>query len=321
MTVASLGIVGSVTSTFAWYSYNTKDSLAYHGIASGNSQNLQIRMSGVDESGDPFKWKTSISSDELIAPSVKAGKAGNNLVPMSFKETQAYNKVLKDFYGRPQNGTNIIRNFDIYGKNPDTTTYLGYMQSVFQIRSIDPVQSTADSTALLQQYVYISDIRCIANTPEGKDMSDAVRVHIKCGESSFLIAPGVVNAEKVTDSINLYGSWDSDGDGNNDQGVANGDGTYYEPIGATQAASAETIVYGTKDATESFYTANGATAVFENDKYKTGGFTIGRTGTSDVEALTVEMTVYLQGWAASCIDANAGAEFDLGITFQVDSMH
>lgn len=353
LSIASLAIVGSVASTFAWYSYNTKDLVSYHGIATGNSENLQVRMTGTDD------WKQSLKTADLVAWSNDNGFASNKLQPVSFAKTQAENKALEDFVALPTQGTNQYNTNGL----KDSSGKKVWMETSFQLRCVNPGDGT-----LYAQNIYMSDITLYVNNdpkptlskdgiywklgdqvttiphedaevnPEllavsdttnnwtiggvdtgiqGKrDISDSIRMHISSGtDRNYLIAPGIKDASN-TKSINLFGELDLDNDGEKDKGIKLEGNTYRKPF-EWEEEKAEKIVYGVKDVTETYYTHDAAVATYTDGKYTSGGLLVGTTTTTG-SPLQVKLVVFLDGWAQSCVDANAEVEFDLGITFQCD---
>lgn len=311
LTLASLAIVGSITSSFAWYSYNTKDPISYHGIASGNSENLQVKITGTSE------WKQSLTTSDLVSKSQTDGYAGQNLTPVSFKTTHSEISQIQDadFFGRPETYTNkMTAGVGIKGSDGK----YGWMETKFDIRCIDPAKSTLEAPSFIEQDIYISDLRIVAKAA-GKDITSAVRIYLSTGTESHLIAPGVLqtpDAAKVT--TNLYGNLKADGL-TVDKGISEGNGVY-RPAYEYETGAVD-ILYGTNGVTETaLCNGSASVATFENGKYKEGGFKIGRTNSSAEVPLTVTMMIYLQGWADAVKDSNAAAEFDLGMTLECNSI-
>lgn len=352
LTAASLGVAGSITGTYAWYSYNTKSPITYSGIATGDSEFLQVRS---DVTGNE-EWKTSLSRDEFMEGSSELeckdgiNYAGNKLLPTSFdKSVSAYNtsgKSVKLFQ------ESLFQGILVQG-NPNYTTsgrtytddeggeHYGFFRSKVSFRSINPASiqiddDTGDVTydEYYEKDIYLSDITCKC-TSDGKDISDAVRVAITTASETswWIIAPGLTKPTPTSSnigSLDLYGD-DYNFDGETEQGIY----TYNSVSGGwdfkeelvydfqadnldSSKEQVRTITYGTEGATESFWYKDAVLSTFDNDgKLTKAGQSFGTTGDAD-NTFSLIIWVYLQGWATNCSDANINAEFDLGLTFQVE---
>jgi len=302
LTVSSLGVVGSITGTYAWFSYNTKSPISYHGVTTGDTENLQIKTATDTE------WKQTLSSDEFLASSTDDGYAGNDLKPVTFATNQLYNADLEDFVGMPSAGN---PEYSDAGLTDDDDAYV-WLRSEIQLQCIN--QTTDEYYA---QNIYLSDLTFVCSDDD-YDVSDALRMHIKCGTTSLLIAPGIVDEDNEIGSLDLYGTLDLDGDGNDDQAVYS-DSEYLRPAYDfdTSETGLQDVVYGVDGVVEQYYTRDAVIATFEDGKRTEGGVLIGTTNDSD-DPLEIVITIYLQGWAPSIKDDNINAEFDFGMTFQCD---
>lgn len=307
LSIASLGVVGSVASTYAWYSYNTKDVLSYRGIASGNSENLQIRVTGTSD------WKQSLKTDELVTDSVKSKHAGKTLQPVSFKEDIAKTDEIKDsdFVSLPTFGTN---EYNAHGLKDSSGNYVFFETSI-QLRCINPT----NKSEFFEQEIYLSDLTIISENEN--EMSKAIRVHFHTDESTnYLVAP----ASATSGTTALSGKLDLNDDEKLDKGIPEGSGKYHIPY-EWEEGNAEEIIYGADGCVEGHY-GQDAVATFTNGIHDNGtGICLGKTKASG-EPLQIQIIIFVDGWDAACVDKNLSSEddykvdFDLGMTFQCNAL-
>lgn len=298
LSVVSVGVVGSVIGTYAWYTYNTKDTLIYHGIAAAENENLQFRLLGEDDSA----WRTTISSGQLTTYAESKGFAGNSLRPVSFNSTQNNNVKLEPFVGH----------YTPYTAIPPTDedeTKPNYLQVTIEFKCVS-VEATPQA---IERDVYLSKLNVKA-TSEGKDITPALRMHFDDGtanlENKTLVAPG-----RNAGTMNVYGFYDMDGDGSIDHGYLD-DPTYGIYV-QDDGPDAVDVPYGnhTLRPTESWFGKSDILATFDSDNYATSGRKILTTSTSTINYNAVTMTIWLDGWDAECTNKNAKCEFDLDLQF------
>jgi len=313
LSVLSVGVVGSVASTYAWYTYNTKDTVAYEGVASANTENLQIKLYDHDED----EWGSDLTSLQLTTESKNNGYAGSELSPVSLMKTYAKDgskgfkkdDVLEDnnFIGMPTYLNSAISKTGTI----DAAGNFNWFKVSFELRCIDP----NDDEVGYAQDVYISYLN-MKMTVSGKDITNAVRIHIQNGTKGYLISPG----ESTDNNINLFGSLDLNKDGEKDAGYLETGTTQYWPTpisGLTSTDITDPIIYGTQDAVETYYSKDSFIGKFVNGRHSEGGVPICTTN-EDRSSTVVTMTIFLEGWASQMVDAGAGAEFSIAMMLQCD---
>ena len=296
LSVTSIGVVGSVIGTYAWYTYNTKDTLVYHGIAAASNENLQFRLAGTEE------WKTVISSKELTDYAESKGFAGSALEPVSFNTAQKKNEKLQPFIGKYDAWDSIAPTDE-----SETKPYYLQVKLEFKCQTVDE-----EPEAVIRD-IYLSKLN-IKATSEGKNITPAIRMHFNDGtavtDNKTLVAPA-----RSAGSMHLYGSYDMDGDGLIDHGrlregethlyeKAEGEGTIDVPYGDT-----------VNQPDEAWFGKSDILATFDSENYAIGGRKLLTTSTSTVSFNSVTMTIWLDGWDAACINANAKCEFDIDLQF------
>ena len=319
LSLVSVSIAGSVVGTAAWYTYNTKDSITYSGIASGKSENLQIKLAGEDAS----KYRADIELSEILKYSKDAGYAESNLEPVSLNKAQESNKSLAgSFIDKPS----------YLEPNNNVADKTHYFSASFDLRVTDP----ANPGTYLAKDVYISYLKLTARTDSPanddsssstpaatKDVSDAVRMQLNSGTNNALIAPGITSSGATT----IGGYLDLNADGKDDEGWLQQDGTYSPFKGDSTANAKEKVKYGTYTddtkttaATEAYFGTNDVITTFADGKISGAAKTLVCTTKTDGSGVRVNLIIWLEGWAPSMIDSNAGATFDLDMLFQIENL-
>jgi len=301
LSIASIGVVGSVTGTYAWYTYNAKDTVLYHGIAVSDSKNLEFRIVGTSD------WKSAISSDELIKASEDAGHAGSNLKPISFTSDQVRNEELSSFYNAYAPYKTTAGNTGVDAK---------YLQVEIEFRCTNNPVSPTEAYA---KDIYLSRLE-VESTTEDKDISGALRMHFGTTEvvsKNTLIAP----AKEENGVMNLFGKKDLDGKDGDDYGylIPGKTDEYVEDPGKKNPQS-QYLIYGEDNTTEEWYGTDETVATFEDGKLTddSSKHVILTTSNQLTTYKSVVMTIWLDGWDDACVNANGGCEFDLNLVFQCE---
>ena len=206
LATCSLAIVGSITSTFAWYTYNTKTTLAYSGLAGGKTSNLQMKFS----TEDPDKWRSAITLDEIIAYSASKKYAGAELSPVTLAEgvVKTGGTVSDDkFYG----ATAALQPKFIKDNAKDSNGNYLFLSVPISFRCINPNSPDPANPEQFAQSVYVTYLGAKVNSlsPDGKDITKGLRVNFKVDTTAnYLVAPGY-DADGLTalqGPLNLSGS-------------------------------------------------------------------------------------------------------------------
>jgi len=183
-----------------------------------------------------------------------------------------------------------------------------------------------------------------------KDISDSIRIYISNTKEAkhYLLAPGIQSSTSETGSINLYGPLDldhsadpTDPDGAKDgtpeqqaiyygwdQGIYkfnsetsayefNREAKYYFDEPDPQTEKKQSIIYGKSGTVENFYYKNAFLTDFKDGKLGDHvGKCVGKTSATESDPLTLDIWIYMQGWAESVKDDNINAKFKIGLTFE-----
>lgn len=181
-------LVGSVSSTLAWYQYSTKAQAAYIGTSVGNSENLEIRV----KDGAPvnnqqnYKWVSNAKSAD-IAQLVSEGY-GTNVIPVTPATLASYdgtadalptitnNNVVDKFYSGVETGVAG------YGKAATDANYVQFKLNVRYKKTGDAV-SYEEKALKLVDLTIVSD-KTVNNAAVENDLWKAVRVQISSTDNS-----------------------------------------------------------------------------------------------------------------------------------------
>ena len=273
-----VALVGSVSSTLAWYQYSTKAQAAYVGTSVGQSENLEIKKSD-------GTWASNLLAsdiDDLINAQATEANPGTNMSPI----TPAINGNLAANAALPANFFNSVETgvagYDTYGDR--YADHKNYIEFTLNIRyrktnyAIDTSAPNADPNGYLNKNLKLIDLTILdtaGNAGAEKDLYKAVRVHFSTASSKSLFSSNKDSADE-TIQTNTYGKLDTDNRGGLDKGWA------YE------WDNAEEIVYGANNSVQSAYNANAIDP--------TSGHLIGVLPASEEEGLAVKVTIWLEGW-------------------------
>ena len=248
ITCSTAALVGSVSSTIAWYQYSTRVSAVYLGASAGSKGNLKIRIKGTDNWINDLTYK---DVDEYLSVQNK----GQLVMPITSGPMSADDAIKTNdngemvFYQNPDGGVPVERvDYDNQSwKAADDSMYVSIpLELSFQ-------KEDTDDLSYLEKNVYISDLLIQSdwkNNQESKeDLSSAVRVHISSYQSndqSQNHSDTAINRliSKDGGTVLTEGYLDLDGDGDLDEYVSSG------PSGANYH-------FGDEDETNRHYTAYG----------------------------------------------------------------
>lgn len=255
-------LVGTVSSTLAWFQYATRAQLAYVGSLNHCSKLLKISVDGGSTWGNEF-------SQAQMASHI----TGNELVPIT-TGVQLKDKALVKFYRQPNYGVGGYTNWS----EAQASNYAQFTIKV-RVNDVDGNQTPAR----LVNDVYITKFLIEDDSTNGatEDLSDAVRVHLAVTDATnttrnFLFAKNV-------ESTAVGGKLDLNNDGAYDKDM--------DSWGATDC------IYGTDGGTQTSYMINNADLVVadpDNPVANTTPTSIGKTGAAD---MTIVVTTWIEGWA------------------------
>ena len=267
MLAVGVALVGSVSSTLAWYQYSTKAQAAYVGTSVGQSENLEIQKADTH-------WATNLPSSE-VEKLAGANVKPKNLIPVTPRITGA-GSLGKDA-ALPSSLTfeNSIETGEAgYGEQRgDVET--NFVQFTLNIR----YKKTDSQVSYQAKKLKLVDLKIIDSTANAQvnqgDLYQAIRVHFSAGESNRLYANNGVNTDE-TITTNTYGYLDT---GNNN--------AYDKVLGYEwEEQSQQNVMYGIENSQQVAYNASYA----DNLNWEIG------TLPADANGLAVTVTIWLEGW-------------------------
>ena len=311
--LAGASVIGSITSTVAWFQYATKAQLAYTGTTTHCSKLLKV---AVKNSRAPA-WGNHLGMSDL--------PSDIEFAPITTGEQDKDADLPANFYAQP---------------NPKQGAYTNWLtadaENYAQFTILVKVDDVNETTAQLKNDVYLTDVTIQDASSNGTlDLSNAIRVHIATTykDSNSNTAHKYFLFSKQDASTDVGGYLDLDSDGEYDT-------TGYE-------WDSQKVIYGSATesggvltpATQEAYALNDANigniiATEANDGSISGGTAIGNTSATTGEYLEVKVTIWLEGWAmlkhgvANNIDSEdtqvwdsakyTNKKFNVGLTFGVD---
>ena len=279
-----VALVGSVSSTLAWYQYSTKAQAAYIGTSFGESENLEIKIKRNNQDA----WVSKADSDDI--KTLIADDVGTNVIPVTpavaANDGNLANNVAlpTNFYNSVETG---VGGRDSYGTNRYAAAE-NYIQFTMNVRYKQNKYTTSSTTQYVEKDIKLIDLT-IVDTASTGDLYKAVRVHFStsAGNSLFL-RNNDSNDETV--STNTFGKLDTDSSGKLDTGWS------YEWENSSE------VVYGIQDSAQTAYNANYNNGVLNHY--------IGTTTSGSGEGLAITVTIWLEGWQK--LDGTPANNYDAG---------
>ena len=286
-----VALVGSVSSTLAWYQYSTKAQAAFIGTSIGKSESLEIRTS-------TNKWKSNLSTSEVNALAGIASVADKNLIPITTGEMTATSALpTTGFYSGIETGTPGYKS-----GNADTSNFV---QIPLDIRYKQVESDTPEYVAKKLQLIDLT----IESADDSLDLYKAVRVHFSMGGNNLLFARDNSAGGSIT--TQTWGNLDTDNDGAIDKEFK------YEWETPTD------VDYGIKNSNQVAYNTHVA-----NFKYDLGNLGTSESGTRVTVTIWIEGWQQLSNFPNGNADATSGkssmwdaskyngADFRVGMRFQ-----
>ena len=268
-----VALVGSVSSTLAWYQYSTKAQAAYIGTSVGQSENLEIQRKD-------SKWVSNLPSAE-VEKLAGADIAPKNLIPVTPGIAADGNLDKDDALPAVANFENSIETgVARYGdRRGDVTTNV--VQFTMKIR----YKKTDSAVNYLAKKLKLVDLTIMENSTAAStkgDLYKAIRVHISAGDSHRLYANNGVTADETITTA-TFGNLDT---GNN--GLDGDNNPIYDKVQGYEweTQSQENVVYGVKDSQQVAYNSSYA----NNLNWEIG------TLPNTEDGLAVTVTIWLEGW-------------------------
>lgn len=234
ITCSTAALVGSISSTIAWYQYSTRVSAVYLGASAGSKGNLKIRIKGTNNWINDLTYK---DVDEYLS----AQNKGQLVTPITSGPMNADDAIKTNensemvFYQNPDGGVPVER-VDYSNqtwKTADDSMYVSIpLELAFQ-------EEDSSGQSYLEKDVYISDLLIQGDwknstdpAKKKEDLSSAVRVHISSYQSndqSQNHSDTSINRliSKNGGTVLTEGYLDLDGDGDLDEYISGPSGANY----------------------------------------------------------------------------------------------
>lgn len=315
--IAGFSLVGSITSTIAWYQYSTKTTAALVGVAGGSKGNLQMRIKKANQADDEG-WTTKITKEEMATY-----LGAKTIVPVTGGIEDRNDPAPAKLYCNP-----------LYGYAAQTSwkqaVAANYIAIPLELRFHEV---NASGEANLAKDIYLSDLFLAQDEGDTthEDISSAVRFHVAAYSDPADKTNRLIS--KNGGSIDTWGTLDLNGDSEVDKTYTKKSDKY----GFTGGEGTE-IKYGfvegndiTNKQTSYSATTNGTLPILAdiaNGVNKTSSTLLGTTLVDDDAFLSVDITIWVEGWqklpegnggkAIWDVADFAGAKFDVGFEFEAD---
>ena len=195
-TALGLGIVGSITGTVAWYSYNTRVTSSIVGVSQAKSGILQFSLDGLN-------WKNTFFTNDIIKSVVPASTANEfGFEQMTFGALGANGVLPAQGYAQPEAGHGA------YSEWNEATNGKEYLQFNLYIKA----EQLNNSTGLYERVakdVFLTDITLEDVDDVNKPIVDAFRIHlhsVNAPTQNYLISKNeVTNLNLYSDNLDLDG--------------------------------------------------------------------------------------------------------------------
>lgn len=305
-TALGLGIVGSITGTVAWYSYNTRTSTSIVGVSAGNSGAIMFSL-------DNNNWSNRLMTNDILKvvkdPSSTATTF--DFEQVTFGAMGAQNALPGTCYLQPEAGMGAYTNWLPATANKHFLQFNLYIKAM-QDKGLGFVKTVEN--------IFLTDVTIDDVDGVNKPISDAVRIHI----ANVTTGKNYLISKNAVTDLHLYSNTlDLDGNGEIDK---NG-GKYDWELTPEQKAAA--CMYGTEGATQTTVGVADVKAGYDSDNnvVDTSGtnpelFKASTVDTADPTNLKLTITMWLEGWheleASTPIWSylkTKSAQFHIGLTF------
>ena len=333
---SSAALIGSISSTIAWYQYSTRVSAVFLGASAGENSNLRLRIKGTN------KWVSDVTYRDVNNYLASVDK-GQNVIPITSGAMDADTAIKVDeqgqkiFYQTPdEDMTERVAYDNLSWRRADDSMYVTIPLELSFINKDN------DGSHYLEKEVFISnltiqeDYRNKSNANNAKkDLSEAVRVHISAYQDNAQENEAFNRLiSKNGGTILTEGYLDAGGDGNLDEYIEGHTGPIYDGFHNEDDVERHYVIYGEglqtsysnkydiedgsyedlqgQTVNEKIYptvvkSINNSTVLDENDyEYQKEGEEqptskcIGKTVAFDDEQneayLNVVMTIWVEGW-------------------------
>ena len=280
-------LVGSVSSTLAWYQYSTKAQAAYIGTSVGKSENLEIKTADKIANTDTYVWKTNLGSADVNKLVALNDATDKNIIPITpaFTEENADGVLAANAALPGSFVSGIETGVEKYGGFEHLAAAKNYVQFTLNIR----YKKTETDSSYVAKNLKLVDLTITDDSGANGaklDLYKAVRVHFAAGTGNsasynlFARDDDNNNAEHAVLVTNTFGNLDTDNDHVLDKAMV------YE----WDDDANNNVMYGIENSTQS-----AKNAAYRNDNNKFSHL-IGVLPADEEEGLAVTVTIWLEGW-------------------------
>ena len=200
----AFALIGSITSTVAWYAYYVRATMSFRGTSVADAEQIQIGIVANDNGDgtyDPIEGLEVDENDDSIYWS-KPGKGLTNMTINSYLEAAGYattelSPVTSHIYNN-NNEQITLYNAPVAGSyfNPtDIAPIHKYVRLplVFRVIDVSKINSETESQYVANQGIWITDMETSAASGDGTTSAyihQAIRVHVDENASNrFIIKP------------------------------------------------------------------------------------------------------------------------------------
>lgn len=328
--------MGALSSTVAWYSFNLKASLDYHGASISSAKQLQVGI----------KTDADLSGVGLVTDNgVAWSKPGNGLTPeqlQAYLENEGFATISLPALtsGGFTNGDDLSLKYSP-SLEVNTSVVPANREDYVLLPLAFRVIKTSSGEYMPNQDIWITNADVKTNA--SVNIEDGVRVYFKSNNDSFIFHPGknieenYINVGGLMD-LNFDEYYDTD---ENKYEIIYGDyegaptyvtqevdsdyvdinktgAEYHNTFYAKHRAGRQTIqsFEGVTFARQYFETLNDIKPVDSDSGYH-GGKPVCTTA-SDTYIAETTMTIWLEGWDHVVIDSVTGFKFNLNLTFEIN---
>ena len=267
MLAVGVALVGSVSSTLAWYQYSTKAQAAFIGTSIGKAENLEIKNSQA-------KWVSRLEAADVNALASATGQFPS-LLPVTPGKSVAKT-------GNDEASAIPAKTAFKNGIETGVAGYRGEAESANIIQfdlKIRYKQVDSQTPVYLDKYLKLVDLTIMDNDGNSgsiKDLYKTIRVHFAVeGGNNYLFAnDNDSNEAELT--TQTYGNLDTDNDGK------------YDKVLAYEWESSSYVTYGIENTSEVAYNAHALNLA--NNPINLGQLA------ADEEGTTIKVTIWLEGW-------------------------
>lgn len=199
----AFALIGSITSTVAWYAYYVRATMSFRGTSVADAEQIQVGIVA-HQNGESYDPITGLEPEEGV-PSIYWAKPGKGLTSdtiISYLTSAGYATTELSpvtSAGYSDNDALTLYNAPVYGSYFDSTDLAPtskycVLPLVFRVIDVSKINSTTESQYVENQGIWITDMETSASSNgiggENSFINEAIRVHVEESASNrFIIKP------------------------------------------------------------------------------------------------------------------------------------